>query len=121
QEDLADSPNPVLRSSGPFVVWTDWRKRDFSGRFTHEQYDIFAARPGRRNVQVDPYGPRPVSTFAASACAAGGRTTLVAYQDASAPQSRIELRRIAGGRAGGRALRVDDGGAAAGNAWRPQL
>jgi hypothetical protein len=120
QEVLADSPDPVLGPGLPLVVWSDWRKRDSTGPRPHQGYDVFAATPGRPNVQVDPYGRRPVSTFAPSACPAGG-TTLVAFQDASAGRTRIELVRLRGGRRSGAPLRVDDGGARAGDAWRPRL
>jgi hypothetical protein len=120
QEELADWPAPVLLPGGPLVAWTDWRKRVAAGHVPHQQYDIYAAAPGRANVQVDPYGSRPVSTFSPSACVAGDRA-LVAFQDASAPQSRIRLVRVAGGVRRGPALRIDDGGPLAGNAWRPRL
>ena len=120
QEVLADSPDPVLGAGQPLVVWSDWRKRDSTGPRPHQGYDVFAAVPGRPNVQVDPYGRRQVSTFAPSACAAGKRT-LVAFQDASGGRTRIELVRVVGGRRRGAALRVDDGGARAGDAWRPRL
>jgi hypothetical protein len=120
QEELADSPDPVLGRGRPLVVWSDWRKRDSTGPRPHQQYDVFAAVPGKPNVQVDPHGRRPVSTFAPSACAVGN-ATLVAFQDASAGRSRIELVRVVGGVRRGGALRVDDGGPRAGDAWRPRL
>jgi hypothetical protein len=120
QEVLADAPDPVLGRAAPLVVWSDWRKRDSTGPRPHQGYDVFAATPGKPNVQVDPYGRRPVSTFAPSACSIG-RTTLVAFQDASAGRTRIELVRLLGGRRRGARLRVDDGGARAGDAWRPRL
>jgi hypothetical protein len=120
QEELADSPDPLLLSGGPLVVWTDWRKRDSAGMVPHQQHDVFAAAPGGRNVQIDPYGGRPVSTFAPSGCADGSRA-LVAFQDDSRAQSKIELVRVESGARRGRALRVDDGGPRAGDAWRPRL
>ena len=46
---------------------------------------------------------------------------IAAFQDASRAQSRIALVRVAGGARRGPALRVDDGGPAAGDAWRPRL
>jgi hypothetical protein len=110
----------VLLPGRSLVVWTDWRKRDSTGPLPHRQYDVFAAAPGRPNVQVDPHGRRAVSAFSPSACAAG-RRTLVAFQDESRAQSRIRLVRVAAGQRRGGALRVDDGGAAAGDAWRPRL
>jgi len=120
QEELADSPDPLLLPGGPLVVWTDWRKRDSAGRVPHQQYDVFAAAPGGPNRQVDPYGTRPVSSFAPSGCADGARA-LVAFQDESRAQSKIRLVRVAGGAHRGPALRVDDGGSRAGDAWRPRI
>jgi hypothetical protein len=120
QEELADSPDPVLLPAGPLVAWTDWRKRASAGHVPHQQYDIYSAVPGRRDAQIDQYGSRPVSTFSPSACAVGGRA-LVAFQDATAAQSRILLVRVLGGVRRGRAARVDDGGRRAGDAWRPRL
>jgi hypothetical protein len=120
QEELAESPDPVLGRGAPLVVWSDWRKRDTTGPRPHPQYDVLAATPGRPNTQIDPYGRRPVSTFAPSACPSG-KATLVAFQDASAGRTRIELVRVAGGGRRGGALRVDDGGQRAGDAWRPRL
>jgi hypothetical protein len=120
QEELADSPDPLLLPGGPLVVWTDWRKRDSAGRVPHQQYDVFAAAPGAPNRQLDPYGTRPVSSFAPSACADGARA-LVAFQDESRAQSKIRLVRVAGGVRRGPALRVDDGGSHAGDAWRPRM
>ena len=119
-EELADSPDPVFLETGPLVAWTDFRKRDSAGPRPHQGYDVFAARPGRPNFQVDPYGARQVSTFSPSICASGA-DALVAFQDASRPQSQIRLVRVHAGRAGRRALRVDDGGPRAGDAWRPRL
>ena len=120
QEELADSPHPLLLPHGALVTWADWRKRASAGHVPHEQYDIYAAAPGKRNRQVDPYGARPVSTFSPSACVVANRA-LVAFQDASAARSVIRLVRVRGGVRRGRTLRVDDGGPGAGNAWRPQL
>lgn len=119
-EELASSPDPVLLPGGPLVAWSDWRKRQSAALQPHQGYDIFAAVPGASNFQVDPYGARQVSTFSPSACASG-RDALVAFQDASRPQSQIRLVRVHRGRAGRRALRVDDGGRRAGDAWRPRL
>jgi hypothetical protein len=82
---------------------------------------VFASGPGGANVQVDPYGRRPLSTFAPSACAARPGA-LVAFQDESRPQSTIGLVRVrADATRRGPALRVDDGGPSAGDAWRPRL
>jgi hypothetical protein len=120
QEELADSPDPLLMPRGSLVVWTDWRKRHSTGPRPHPQYDVFAAPPGRPNVQVDPHGARPVSAFAPSGCAAGDQA-LVAFQDESRAQSKIRLVRVVGGVRRGPALRVDDGGSRAGDAWRPRL
>jgi predicted amidohydrolase len=120
QEELADTPDPLFTKNGPLVVWTDWRKRD-PGSVPHQQYDIYAARPGAGNRHVDPHGARPVSAFSPSACPTAARP-LVAFQDESRAQSRIRLRRLATTGAGsGRTLRVDDGGARAGDAWRPRI
>jgi hypothetical protein len=122
QEELADSPDPLLLPAGnPLVAWTDWRKRDSAGKVPHQEYDIAAAVPGGPERRVDPYGARQVSTFSPSACASGP-DALVAFQDASRAQSQIRLVRLPrGGAASRRALRVDDGGANAGDAWRPRL
>ena len=120
QEELADSPDPLLTAAGPLVVWTDWRKRDATGPLPHQQYDVFGAVPGRANRQLDPYGKRPFSTFSPSACAVGDGA-LVAFQDESRAQSEIRLVRVLGGVRRGRALRVDDGGSHAGDAWRPRI
>jgi hypothetical protein len=120
QEELASSPDPVLLPGGPLVTWADWRKRDLGGSQPHQEYDVFAAAPGAPNVQVDPHGSRQVSTFSPAACAAGA-DALVAFGDASAPQSRIRLVRVHAGTRSGPARRVDDGGPRAGDAWRPHL
>jgi hypothetical protein len=120
QEELADSPDPLLQQHGSLIAWTDWRKRASAGHVPHQQYDIDAAVPGRSNRQIDPYGARPVSTFSPSACVDRKRA-LVAFQDASAARSVIRAVRVRGGARRGRALRVDDGGPGAGDAWRPRL
>jgi hypothetical protein len=119
-EELAHSPDPAFVAGDPLVAWTDFRKRDSAGSVPHQEYDIYAARPGAANFRLDPYGTRQVSTFSPSICASGSGA-LVAFQDASRPQSQIRLVRIHGGRAGTRALRVDDGGPRAGDSWRPRL
>ena len=120
QEELADSPDPVLRGHASLIAWTDFRKRDSAAVRPHQQYDIDVATPGGANRQVDPYGPRQASTFSPSACAAGDRT-FVAFQDAAAAQSVIRLVDVRGVRRHGRAVRVDDGGRRAGDSWRPRL
>ena len=120
QEVLADSPDPLLLPMRALVVWADWRKRASAGHVPHQRYDVFAATPGAPNRQVDPYGSRPVATFSPSACVSG-RLALVAFQDASRAQSRIAMVRVRSGRRRGGALRVDDGGSGAGDAWRPRL
>jgi hypothetical protein len=119
QEELADSPDPLVLPS-PFVTWTDWRKRDSAQTKPHQEYDIYAATPGGANHQIDPYGGRQVSTFSPSACATAG-DALVAFQDASSAQSVIRLVRVHDGHRSGLAWRVDDGGAGAGDSWRPRL
>lgn len=119
-EALNDSPQPVIAGSGPFVAWTDWRKRDSSASEPHAMYDTYLARPGGQNVQVDPHGGRQVSTFSPAACAAGD-DVLVAFQDASRGQNDVRIARVAGGERSGPAHRVDDAGRRGGNAWRPRL
>jgi hypothetical protein len=121
REELADSPDPAFLAKGePVVAWADWRKRDSAATAPHQQYDVFAAAPGAPNFQVDPHGAQQVSTFAPSMCASGP-DALIAFQDASRAQSQIRLVRVRGRRAGRTALRVDDGGSRAGNAYRPRL
>ena len=54
QEELADSPDPLLVPHSPLVTWTDWRKRASAGHVPHEQYDIYAAvRMCERIVWID--------------------------------------------------------------------
>ena len=115
-EELADSPRASIVGGRDFVTWTDWRKRASSATKPHQMYDVFISRPGRKNVQADPYGGRQVSTFAPDICG-----TLVAFQDASKGQNDIRAAFIKGGAKRGKPLRVDDGGPGAGNAWRPRL
>jgi hypothetical protein len=122
QEELADSPDPALGTSGkPLIAWTDWRKRDSSATKPHGQYDTFIAAPGGPNRQVDPYGARQVSTFAPSICAIGKGRAIVAFQDASAGRSVVRAVRMRGGVKRSKAWLVSDAGARGGNAWRPQL
>jgi hypothetical protein len=113
-ETLSDSPRPFFTSAGPRVAWTDWHKRDTPDRL-HPQYDTYLAEPGNDAVQVDPYGPRPVSTFWPAPCAAG-RDAFVAWQDSSAGVARIRVSRVTS--RVGRARRVSD---TAANAWRPAI
>jgi len=111
----------VLGAGGPFVAWTDWRKRHETSLVPHQQYDVAIARPGGQNQRVDPYGARPVSAFSPSACPVR-RDVLVAFQDHARGQGDIRVVRMRGGLRRGRARRVDDsGGRRGGNAWRPQL
>jgi len=119
-EALNDTPRAVFTSEGPFVAWTDWRKRDSASLVPHPFYDTFVAAPGGRNVQADPYAARQVSTFSPAPCAVG-RDLLVAYQDASSGQNDVRVARVAGGVRRGRSRRIDDAGRRGGNAWRPQL
>ena len=119
-EALNDSPQAVLTTGGPFVAWTDWRKRDSSATEPHPMYDTYLARPGGANVQVDPYAGRQASTFSPAVCA-DGADVLVAFQDASRGQNDIRIARVVDGARPGRAYRVDDAGRRGGNAWRPRL
>lgn len=120
-EALNDTPDAALGGSKPLIAWTDWRKRDSTATEPHSQYDIFVAEPGGKNVQVDPYGKRQVSTFFPSICATKSDAALVAFQDASRGQSDIRAVFIGGGAAAGAVRRVDDAGDRGGNAWRPRL
>ena len=121
QEELADSPDPVLGPGRALIAFTDWRKRDSAARRPHEEYDIdVAGASGGPNRHVDPYGGRQVSTFSPSACPAAGGA-YVAFQDAGSAQSRIRLLHVRGARRRGRTVRVDDGAAAAGDSWRPRI
>jgi hypothetical protein len=119
-EALSASPEAVV-GRAPFVAWVDWRKRDSSAMQPHQQYDVFLARPGGRNRQVDPYGGRQLSTFHPSACADARDRVLVAFQDASRGQNDIRIVRMHRGRRRGRAHRVDDAASRGHNAWRPEL
>jgi hypothetical protein len=121
QEELADTPRAALTAAGSLVAWTDWRKRASSATKPHQMYDIFISQPGRKNVQVDPYGTRQLSTFAPDICPVGRRDAVVAFQDASRGQSDIRAVHMRGGAKRGRARRVDDAGSRGGNAWRPRL
>jgi hypothetical protein len=120
-EALDDSPEAALGGTRPFVTWTDWRKRDSAATSPHEQYDTFVASPGARNVQADPYGTRPLSTFAPSICATSHDDAVVAFQDASRGQNDVRAVFMRGGTRRGPSRRVDDGGDRGGNAWRPRL
>jgi hypothetical protein len=120
-EALNDVPEAALGGTKPFVAWMDWRKRDSAARTPHQQYDVFVSSPGAKNVQADPYGSKPVSTFAPSICATGGDDALIAFQDASRGQSDIRVVHMRGGTRRGAARRVDDAGDRGGNAWRPRL
>jgi hypothetical protein len=120
-EELADTPRAALGRAAELVAWTDWRKRDSSATTPHQMYDIYLSRPGKANVQVDPYGTRQLSTFAPDVCAVGRGDALVAFQDAGKGQNDIRAVFMKGGTKRGRARRVDDAGRRAGNAWRPRL
>ena len=120
-EALNDSPDAALGGSKPFVAWTDWRKRASAETTPHQQYDIDLATPGAANVQADPYGARPVSTFAPSLCATSSDDALIAFQDASRGQNDVRVVHVRGGTRRGSARRVDDAGGRGGNAWRPRL
>jgi hypothetical protein len=120
-ESLDDSPDPALGGTTPFVAWTDFRKRSSTGPMPHPAYDTYLATPGKRNIQVDPYGARQVSTFSPSTCASKTDDVLVAFQDASRGQNDIRIVRVAGGTRPGLARRVDDAGSRGGDAWRPRL
>ena len=120
-EALDDTPEAALGGTKPFIAWTDWRKRDSAARAAHQQYDIFVATPGGRNVQADPHGTKPVSTFAPSICATRGDDAIVAFQDASRGQNDIQAVYLRGGTKRGPTRRVDDAGDGGGNAWRPRL
>ena len=120
-EALNDVPEAALGGSRAFVAWADWRKRDSAARTPHQQYDVFVSTPGAKNVQADPYGARPVSTFAPSICATRGDDALIAFQDASRGQNDVRVVRMRGGTTRGPARRVDDAGDRGGNAWRPRL
>jgi hypothetical protein len=121
QEELADTPDVAIGRNRPLIAWTDWRKRDSAATRPHQQYDIFIATPGGPNGRVDPYGGRQVSTYAPSICSSKNDDALVAFQDASRGRSDIRVVRMRGGARRGRARLVNDGGARAGNAWRPRL
>jgi hypothetical protein len=124
QEELADSPAPVLPARGgkPLIAWTDWRKRDSSGKKPHQEYDTFLATPGGKNRQADPYGGRQVSTFAPSICLSGRGRATIAFQDSSGKRSVVRAVTVRGGALKrGRTRLVSDAGARGGNAWRPQL
>jgi hypothetical protein len=116
-EELADTPRASLGPRHDFIVWTDWRKRDSSATQPHQMYDVYMSADGGENEQVDPYGAKQRSTFSPDVCAAGRRHAVVVFQDASRGQN--DIRAVHTGR--GRPRRVDDGGARAGNAWRPRL
>jgi hypothetical protein len=120
-EALNDTPEAALGGSKPFVAWTDWRKSPSSATTPLRQYDTLVASPGSGATQADPYGSRPVSTFAPSICATGSDDALVAFQDASRGQNDIRVAHLRGGTARGPARRVDDAGDRGGNAWRPRL
>jgi len=120
-EALDDSPEAALGATRPFVAWTDWRKRDSAATSPHEQYDTFVASPGARNVQADPYGTRPLSTFAPSICATSHDDAVVAFQDASRGQNDVRAVFMRGGTRRGPSRRVDDAGHRGANAWRPRL
>ena len=120
-EALNASPEAALGGTKPFVVWTDWRKRDSAANTAHQQYDIFVAPPGAPNVQAYRHGTRPVSTFSPSLCATARDDALVAYQDASRGQNDVYAVHLRGGTKRGPARRVDDAGDRGGNAWLPRL
>lgn len=119
-EALNDAPRAALGAGRAFVAWTDWRKRDSGRRSPHQQYDIFIAQPGEKNVQADPYGGRQASTFAPDICADGRGDALIAFQDAAKGFNEVRIVHMRGGAKRGRARRVSDA-PRAGNAWRPQL
>ena len=120
-EALNASPEAALGGTKPFVAWTDWRKRSSAADTAHQQYDVFVASPGAKNVQADRHGARPASTFSPSICATRGDDALVAYQDASRGQNDVYAVHLRGGTKRGTARRVDDVGDRGGNAWRPRL
>jgi hypothetical protein len=120
-EALNDTPDAAVGGTKPFVAWTDWRKRKAAETVPHQQYDVYVATPGSPNVQADPYGGRPVSTFAPSICATSRDDALIAFQDASQGQNDVRVVHMRGGSRRGSARRVDDAGDRGGNAWRPRL
>jgi hypothetical protein len=119
-EELADTPRAAIGGRTDLIAWTDWRKRASSATKPHQMYDIYMSRGTGKNVQVDPYGAKQLSTFSPDVCAVGKRDALVAFQDASRGQNDIRAAYVKNGRRG-RAHRVDDAGPRAGNAWRPRL
>jgi hypothetical protein len=120
-EALTDTPRATFAGGAPLIAWTDWRKRVTGTVKPHQLYDTFVARPGGRNLQVDPHGERQVSTFSPAICGLPGGDALVAFQDASRGQNDVRIVRMRSGERRGRTRRVDDAGRRGGNAWRPQL
>lgn len=118
-ESLDDTARGALTSSGPLVTWTDFRKRESSARRPHPGYDVYATRPGGPNHDVE-RGPRQTQSFSPSILASG-RGALVAWQDMRAGVGHILLAPIDRNGRPGRIRRVDDGGRATWNAWRPAI
>jgi hypothetical protein len=115
-EDLSDSPQPVFTKRGPLIAWTDFHKRDTFDR-VHPLYDTYLAAPGKKPVQVDPYGGRQVSTFAPGTCA-DGEDAIVAFQDSSTGVASVKITRVRGGNGRGRAFSLSDGPT---GAYRPSI
>ncbi|HEY2636027.1 MAG TPA: hypothetical protein VGI54_01450, partial [Solirubrobacteraceae bacterium] len=117
REALDDAPRAALGPAGPLVAFTDHRAPATIAPAA--PYAAMAAVPGRANHRVDV--PSPLAVAPAVAPQGGGFA--VAWQDMAAGPGRILLTRVdrRGRPRGRRRIRVDDGGRAPWDAWRPAL
>ena len=120
-EALNADPVSVLTSRGPFVAFTDFRKRAESATRPHALYDTYLASPGTANLQMDDHGSRQISSFSPAALAWSGGDVMVAWQDMRAGPADIYIARARRGTSRRKAIRVDDTGSAGWNQWRPAL
>lgn len=109
-EALDDTPRATFAHGQPYVAWTDYRKRDTIA--PSPLYDIYGARPGEPNAQLDGDGSRQVNAFAPAVTTLADGSPLVAFQSNRGATADI---RLSDGR------RVDDAGARAVNSWRPAI
>lgn len=109
-EALDDTPRAAFAHGEPFVAWTDFRKR--ASLAPSPLYDVYGARVGHANVQLDGDGGRQVDAFAPAVTTLPGGRVVTAFESHRGETADI---RLAGGR------RVDDAGARAVNGWRPAI
>lgn len=129
-EALDDTPRAALVGSGAsfraVVASTRWVKEPDGQRTVSRGYDtVLAPVDGGATVQVDGHGAGPESTFSPAVLGMRSGEALVAWQDHAHGPGDISLARVSGAAGPSprvrRRVRVDDGGRAGSNQWRPAL